>query len=249
MASALEIAVRFFFDHFTYNFGGEIYRQAHGGPIGARLTMCVARLVLQQWIDDFKDLLREAGIKEMLAKIYVDDNRTVMEKLRDGVRFSVEEKKFKFNEDWIEEDSKLNKNERSLNEILTAMNSINEDLKFTLEKEEDFDSKRLPTLSFEIWSEKDGIHHSYYEKSMRNQVLTEKRSAQSENSKFAILTNELNRRFLMMDKSIGINERVSKVDQFTQQMINSGYSWDQSREIVVSALKGVQKREKLEENT
>ena len=69
------------------------------------------------------------------------------------------------------------------------MNSINPDLEFTVEKESDFEKKRLPTLGFEMWLTKEKIRHSYFEKGMKSQVLTEKRSSQAENQKFAILTN------------------------------------------------------------
>ena len=78
---------------------------------------------------------------------------------------------------------------------------------------------------------------------MRSQILTQKRSAQSEQSKFAILTNELRRRFSMMDEGIEINEKLEKIDHFSQQLINSGYSWRQIREVVVSGMKGVVKEE------
>ena len=44
------------------------------------------------------------------------------------------------------------------------MNAINPDLEFTIEKEKDFENERLPTLGFELWSEKERIRHSYYEK-------------------------------------------------------------------------------------
>ena len=104
-------------------------------------------------------------------------------------------------------------------------------------------NRRLPTLGFELWSEKDRIRHSYYEKEMRNQVLTEKRSSQSENQKFAILTNELNRRLQMMDENITEKEQVEKINHFTQQLINSGYQWGQTRDIIVSSLKGFMKKE------
>ena len=46
---ALEIAVKMVFTNFVYTFGGESFLQSFGGPIGARLTMCAARLVLQDW--------------------------------------------------------------------------------------------------------------------------------------------------------------------------------------------------------
>ena len=41
---------------------------------------------------------------------------------------------------------------------------MSQDLVFTIETEADFQSKRLPTLSFQIWSDETGIKHSFYEK-------------------------------------------------------------------------------------
>ena len=238
MGSALEIAIRFFFDNFTYTFGRELYIQNFGGPIGARLTMCVARLVLQQWREDYSLLLREANIGELLSKICVDDNRAIVEKLKPGLRFVEEEKKFIFDEKWVEEDMKIEAGKRTIKEINKAMNSVNVDLKFTIETEEDFSNKRLPTLAFELWSEREGVRHSYYEKEMRSQLLTMKRSSQSENSKLAILTNELNRRFMMMDSKISTEEKIEKIDHFCKQLINSGYKWEQIREVTIYRRKG-----------
>ena len=246
MGAALEVAVRFFFCNFTYTFGGKLFKQMCGGPIGARLTMCVARLVLQQWRDDYSRVIKKANIEELLSKIYVDDNRNVVKKLKPGLRFDETKREFRYESHWEEEDMRENPDVRTKREILKAMNSINTDLKFTVETENDFASKRLPTLSFEIWSELDGIHHSYYEKEMRSQILTMKRSAQSEISKCAIVTNELHRRFLMMDRQISKEERIQKVNHFTIQLINSGYSWAQTREIIVSGLKGIMKKDERE---
>ena len=53
MAVFLEIAVKFFFDNFVYKFGGQDILQCFGGPIGARVTMCIARLTMQDWWDHF----------------------------------------------------------------------------------------------------------------------------------------------------------------------------------------------------
>ena len=65
----------------------------------------------------------------------------------------------------------------------------------------------------------------------------------SENAKISILTNELNRRFEMMDEKIEQKEKNAIINQFTQQLINSGYTWAQIRDIIVSSLKGVIKKE------
>ena len=93
-----------------------------------------------------------------------------------------------------------------------AMCDVSEDLQFTMETETDFEKKRLSTLSFEMWSEKIGIHHSYFEKGMRSQILTIKRSNQSENSKYSILVNELTRKSWI--KNISMEEKVSVIDHY-----------------------------------
>ena len=51
MGLAMELAVVFFFKNFCYTFGGRKYIQVDGGPIGARITMAVARIVMQYWKD------------------------------------------------------------------------------------------------------------------------------------------------------------------------------------------------------
>ena len=48
-----------------------------------------------------------------------------------------------------------------------------------------------------------------------------KDGSMSENSNTAILTSELNRRFMMMDEKIETKEKIEKIDHFSQQMINS----------------------------
>ena len=124
------------------------------------------------------------------------------------------------------------------------MNDINEGLNFTTETESDFENRRLPSLSFDIWSGENGKRHSYYEKPMRSQILTMERSSQAENSKFSILVNELSRRFEMMDDEISTEEKIETVDHFTQQLVNSGYTQQKIKEIIVSSLKGVRRKEK-----
>ena len=79
LSLALQIAVVFFFENFVYTFGGECFVQCGGGPIGARLTMALARLVMQAWSEEFSKILRKNMIGEHLRGIYVDDGRNVLE--------------------------------------------------------------------------------------------------------------------------------------------------------------------------
>ena len=87
LAVSIEVAIKFFFKHFVYNFGGQNYLQEDGGPIGARLTMAVARLVLQDWSEQFGQILKSCKIVELLKGIYVDDGRNVLSKLSNSMRF------------------------------------------------------------------------------------------------------------------------------------------------------------------
>ena len=245
MGCCLEIAVKFFFRNFVYTFGGEMYVQDFGGPIGARLTMCLARVVLQAWSEEFSSILKSCDINEHLRAIYVDDGRNVVDKLKLGTRYDPTLKRIKHTPEKEEEDrvAGVNEKQHTVEIIREIMNSINPDLKFTTEIEEDFECLRLPTLSFEIWSSSKGIMHSYYEKPMRCQTLTMEKSSQSEQSKYSILVNELSRRFEVMSDDVTLDERISKINHFAQQLKNSGYEYKQSREIVISMLKGWSRKE------
>ena len=177
VAICLEIGINFFFNNFGYTFGGENFLQGFGGPIGSRLTMAVARLIMQSWYDEFTKILKENNIEEKLKGIYVDDGRGIMTKLPLGTRYQKGEG-FVHKDEWQQEDVEKGENREKLTEreVGRLMNEINPDLEFTTESERDFDNGRLPTLSFEMWSTANGIEHSYYEKPMRLQVLTMKRS-------------------------------------------------------------------------
>ena len=243
---AMERAIIFFFTNFTYTFGGRIYLQKSGGPIGARITMAVARLVMQEWKKAYDIILKNSNIKEILSGLYVDDGRGIQRLLEYGERYVNSESAFRVIESCKVEDIKNNRSRREITreEVLKAMNNVNNDLTFTMELCEDFEDKRLPTLSFSMWLEKDGIHHSYFEKSMRNQTLLLERTSMSRQSLISILSNELTRRLEVLDERLSNNEVIAVINKFTQQLVNSEFSWKQCREIVVSSLLGYTRKEK-----
>ena len=246
----MEIVVKFFFTNFVYTFAGENFLQSTGGPIGARLTMCIARLVMQDWSEHFTDILKENKIRELLRGIYVDDGRNIIELLRLGTRYDVENKLFTYSEEKEKKDIENGVSKKKLTEIEISklMNSINPDLKFTTETEVDIKNQRLPTLSFELWSERQGLKHSYFEKDMRSQVLTMQRSSMAEQSKFSILVNELVRRFEVMSASLEESEQISIVNHYTKQLRNSGYNNKQAKDIVISAIRGVMRKRERRSN-
>ena len=67
MGLAIEIGVVFFFNNFTYTFANQVFLQMFGGPIGARLTMAVARLVMQTWFEEYEKILDRSKIDQLLS--------------------------------------------------------------------------------------------------------------------------------------------------------------------------------------
>ena len=124
------------------------------------------------------------------------------------------------------------------------MNSINPDLKFTTESQEDFETERLPTLDFEMWVTKENkIEHSFYQKPMKTPLVLMERSGMAQHQKYQILSNELTRRLSNIQlETIPHTEILEKIEQLTKELKNSGYNQHQSKEIVAAGIRGWQNK-------
>jgi hypothetical protein len=236
-----EIGVRVLFEHFTYKFGKTWYLQTSGGPIGARVTMVAARLVMSDWGDKYRQILVNSCIPPDLLGGYVDDGRQESGVLEVGMTYDKNENRFIMNEAARKDDLERNEtSERRMARIcLVAMNSINDDLEFTVEVCGDFQDNRLPTLDFFLWPEWWGINHSFFEKSMRTPYLTMQRSAICDHQRFSILANDLVRRLSNVNKNKITQEEILQIiEKFILLLITSGYDRAQAREAVVSGIRG-----------
>ena len=181
-ARCAEIGTRFLFQNFTYKFNKETYQQTSGGPIGARVTMAAARIVMNDWGAKWKEILRATSVITAMLDGYVDDVRHESTSLRMGTRWDAEKKTFNITETAKAEDLHLKyemhetSNARMVRICLPAINSINPDLEFTAEIPEEFPDSKLPTLDFFLWLTRHGLlNHSYYQKSSKTkncQLLT-----------------------------------------------------------------------------
>ena len=239
-----EIGVRVVWRNFMFQFGGHTYLQSEGGPIGARLTMACARLVMQDWAEEYKEILTRSGLDIDAHAGYVDDGRQATPCLIKGSRFVQELKRFMWRADWEQEDMERDLvDEVRMAEICKpAMNSINEDLKFTTETASDFENGRLATLDFETEVVENQIIYSYYQKPMKTSLVLMERSAMSNHQKISIMANEVIRRLSNVHKTIPQREQNKIVDKLTQEMKNSGYSRKQSREAIVCGLLGIERK-------
>jgi len=207
--------------------------------------MAVARIVMQAWKDKFDIILKNSKIEELLSGLYVDDGRSFHRKLDFGERYDDVIEKFVVDEDSKKADieAERSREEITRTEILRAMNSISKDLEFTMELCCDFGDMKLPTLSFALFAGKDGLESTYFEKSMRNQILVMERSAISRQQIMSIMSNELVRRLEVISVNLEQTEKDSIVNKYIQQLWNSEYNWKQCRDIVVSGLLGWKRKE------
>ena len=241
ISRAVEIGVKVLFQNFIYKFNNKLYQQVSGGPIGARITMGAARLVVNDWGEEYTKILLRSEIRIHLRALYVDDVRQATSKIKKGVRFSEKEKKFVYSPEWEKLD--LNEGESDLQrmakESRKAMNSVYSNLNFTIETEEDFENGRLPTLDFEMWvDENQVIQHSFYEKPVNTPYVVMERSAMGEQAKNSILANDLIRRLSNIRQNIFDKEKTRVIDHYTEKLRLSGYNFKQAREVITSGLRG-----------
>ena len=267
IAAALEIGVRDAFSLHVYQFGGKLYHQQDGGPIGMRLAGSVSRIVMNEWARKLLGILNENKIKVWLAAFYVDDVRLLTSVVDKGVRWHTKEKKFLKKDDWLEEDEKDNISDerRTAREMRKAMNSIFSNIQFTMEIQEDFHDNRLPTLDFACWVDKrseitrseigtgnqlqgevarrrNKILYSFFEKSMNSPYCILERSALPENTKISSLAQEISRRMFNTSEEIPQEERNTIIENYISKMRRSGYRQDQIENIVKAGLIGYERK-------
>ena len=71
----------------------------------------------------------------------------------------------------------------------------------------------------------------------------------STQSKYSIMTNELRRRMEVLHEKVEVIEKLDIVNKYAQQLVNSGYSRSQIKEIIVSAHRGYERKEKERKET
>ena len=152
---------------------------------------------MQQWKDLYVKILMKSEIKELMKGLYVDDGRIMHRPLRLGERYDPEKEMFEVKDDEKVKDEAAQRCRHEITriEVQKAMNSVSPDLRFTMELCKDFEGGRLPTLSFSLWQEEDGLKHTYFEKCMRNQILLVERTSMSRQSLMSILRHIVTLRF------------------------------------------------------
>ena len=152
MGCCLEIATVTLFTRHTYKFCGDIYLQQGGGPTGLSSSGSAADIRVTAWAKELIRILTKNGIPLKLIFAFVDDLRLALAGLKKGIEFCKMCKTLKITERQRETDNSSNENttERTSRILKDIFNSIEPDLKFTVETQYDFEDELLPTLDTKI---------------------------------------------------------------------------------------------------
>ena len=188
MSCALMIVIRFMFETHTYEFNGKLYIQEDGGPIGLRFTHCIARIRMNHWVRSVRRILEDSKVQIRLLKKYVDDVRFLMARISRGLRFIPEVGLLVYDPGFEEEHSGLSDLEYTSLVLLQIMNSVANDLTFTVENQEQYGNKYMPTLDFQLRLEDkpDGsrmLRYKFFKKPMASKIGILQTSAMPENTK------------------------------------------------------------------
>ena len=141
------------------------------------------------------------------------------------------------------EDGQVTPEKRTKDILAQTMQGVEEYLAFTMESGEDFEGGWLPTLDTALRVGEDNlIQFRFFEKETTSQRTVQKRTAMEQNSKMQVVANDLVRRLCNTMEEVGGQEIIKVVDNYTQKLLNSGYTVEETRAIIVKGLKGYEGR-------
>ena len=231
IASMVQTSVLVMTTTTCYKFAGRIYRQRYGLGIGLRGSAALARLCMCYWDKLWGKLMLDNGLSLELFFRYVDDLRIYLRPIRKCWTW--------MNNKWVFNEKECTKGDHqwTMEQLKESMNGIWTFLEFTVEGEQDFSDSWLPTLDFKTQVAHDGtIKYLFYSKPMASNIVLEKGAALSKGTVFSSLRQELVRRLLNTDISLGPETRVNLTCDFIQNMVNSNHKFPYIKSVTLQAL-------------
>ena len=238
IGTVVEIATKAMFQLHFYTFGGRLFHQRGGGPIGLRGTCSISRVVMQMFDMRWKNVLLEHGITTWLLARYMDDARAFLQPFQPGWRFSSQG--LEFCQRWANEDKSLSGTEITKRILAGTMTGVEQFLEFTFETCEDEGfGGWLPTLDSKLRVEENNqVSYQYYEKETCSKSTVQAKTAMNENTKMQILANDTIRRLMTTKEDLGAESKGAVIDQYARKLLHSRYSREQTRKILKNGIKG-----------
>ena len=206
----IEIGVLVLMRNHLYQFEGKTRIQKEGGSIGLAATGIIARIRMGRWSKKFKEMCQTNLLSLLMYKAYVDDENMVWKVMELGRRWNG--KKMEWRQKWYEEDVERNeKNDvRMMREVVAMANTIERDIKLTMDVPSVNKDGKLPVLDLKMWVEEvrgeegerySEIVYEHYEKDMVAKRVISKHSALPEKVKRTTLAQEGLRKLRNQDQT------------------------------------------------
>ena len=188
-----------------------------------RATCAAARIVMNAWDSGWLEVMEQNGLRIKTGVRYMDDIRIFANAIKEGWRWW--DGKLCFCEEWKQEDQKAGTSSttRTARVMVDIMSSIWEFLNFTVEVEDDFADKKLPTLDVRIWVRGGLIEYEFFSKPMSANTVLNARTALGEQTKFSSLSQEVVRRMLHTSRRLEDSSWMESLEDLTQRMVNSDH--------------------------
>ena len=269
LAEVVYIAVKTVFKNHLYQFEGVVRIQRQGGAIGGELTQIVARVVMDKWMEMFKEKMKENNVNIFLAKKYVDDVNLLLQTLKKGTKWNGDS--LEWRKEWEEEDLADGEDDdiRTMREIRKLSNSLLNFIKFKEDVPANHESKKIPVLDLQVWREeeypeknsfqsdlegeageaglKTKLMWEFYEKPMASKFVIMENSALPQRMKITTLSQEIIRRMRNTCRNISSKRRGEILSVYMRKLQRSGYSVAMREKVAIAGLRGYLRMVKVEE--
>ena len=215
--------VRVIMTNHLYTFGGKLYRQAAGGPIGLQFSSTAARAVLRLFDREYRKKLHELQLQLLLDKRYVDDKNMAARAVPAGKDVVVgRDGKLELVELEIpgedEADAHTAKVYRKVADTIRPKS-----IKMTEDFPSKYSSGDMPILDMKVRMKDGFIEHRHYTKPMASKSVIQASSAFTAAEKMNILVNEGNRRLKNYSPHLSWEEKKRDLTTLMIQMEEGGH--------------------------
>ena len=238
LALVLMKAVETSMSNHTYRFGGKIYKQSDGGPIGDELSQAVARLVMIWWDRKFLEICTRLEIRILFFTRYVDDTNLAVLPQPAGTRFIsnelVEVPELREVDNHVGTDKATGRLLKSIADSITPMLELEEDVC------SNYEDNMIPILDLKVWPQvgEDSVEikHTFYKKPMANKVTLRAGTAYPISQLRAIMVEEILRRLRNCSPSSSWEEKGKHLTEFANCMKCSGHKEEFRRTVFNKAV-------------
>ena len=199
--------------------------------------MCaIARVTMNVWDKLWRERVRH--LKQEVYTRYMADGRSLVHPVRPGWRVT-EDGKLKFKKGWEQVDKNISPTERTKKVFEGSMKGVMAGIELRMETKEDFGGEWLPTLDISLTIDtRNWLKFNYYEKPTCSNLTLQKNTTMEQNTLVGILSNEVMGRMLNIGGETGSQARWDALDNYAVKLLTSGFSLDQVRRTIFSAVKG-----------